>query len=308
MEQNIKVSVLMITYGHEDFIARAIEGVLMQECPFNIELIIANDKSPDNTDKIVNNIIKTHPRGSRINYFFHKENLGIVENFQFCFNKARGEYIAICEGDDYWGDKKKLHKQVEFLEENPEYVVTFHDVQQIDSSGNIVRDGMLSERHKKDKDKIELQRGVYLWTLTMCFRNYITHFPKEMFDVLNADTFLMSLLGNYGKAKYMSNIAPASYRVHQGGVWGGLSKEKWSEHQIITFKKLRDYYIRVDNYELGEYYLLKLRNAHLSLLEHALSKGKYGKAYNHFKQIQKTGNYSLKTYWLTGKSIIKGLI
>lgn len=121
MESIPLVSVVMITYGHESFIEEAINGVLMQECNFEIELIIANDCSPDKTDEVIQHILKTHPRASRINYIKHEKNIGMMPNFIYAMQKAKGKYIALCEGDDYWTDSYKLQKQFNILENNPEY-------------------------------------------------------------------------------------------------------------------------------------------------------------------------------------------
>src|SRR5258706_16274760 len=96
------VSVCMITYAHEVFIAQAIHGVLQQETDFQIELIIAEDASPDNTEKIVAGIIKSHPKGNCIKYFRHPRNLGMRLNFIWALQKCSGKYVALCEGDDYW--------------------------------------------------------------------------------------------------------------------------------------------------------------------------------------------------------------
>jgi len=115
---NPVVSVVMITYGHESYIKEAVNSVLMQECDFQFELIIANDKSPDGTDAIIRDILNDHPRSHCIRYFHHNKNMGLVSNFNFALKKATGKYIALCEGDDYWIDSLKLKKQVDFLEAN----------------------------------------------------------------------------------------------------------------------------------------------------------------------------------------------
>ena len=117
----LKISVCMITYGHEQYIRQAIDGVLMQECDYEIELIIADDKSPDDTKKVVAEIVNNHPNGNWIKYTKHKENKGVVENFIWALNQCTGKYIALCEGDDYWTDPLKLQKQVDFMEANEEY-------------------------------------------------------------------------------------------------------------------------------------------------------------------------------------------
>ena len=115
------VSVVMITYNHEKYIQQAVEGVLMQQTDFPIELIIADDASPDQTEKIVTTIKKKHPNGNWIKYTRHLQNKGMTENFMWALGQAQGKYIALCEGDDYWTDPYKLQKQVDFLEANEEY-------------------------------------------------------------------------------------------------------------------------------------------------------------------------------------------
>lgn len=118
----------MITYGQEKYIGQAIEGVLMQETDFSYELVISNDSSPDNSDAVIKNYINTHPRGNVIKYVKHQDNLGAIPNFHFALNLCEGKYIAACEGDDYWTDPLKLQKQISFLEANPDYAASFHDV------------------------------------------------------------------------------------------------------------------------------------------------------------------------------------
>ncbi|WP_457271803.1 glycosyltransferase [Pedobacter sp. UYEF25] len=117
------VSIVMITYGHENFITQAIDGVLMQVTNFQIELIVANDNSPDATDELVKKHLsqKVIPENIKILYKNHEKNLGMIANFFWALKKAEGRYIAICEGDDYWIDPLKLQKQVDFLAQNTEY-------------------------------------------------------------------------------------------------------------------------------------------------------------------------------------------
>lgn len=117
------VSIIMITYGHEKFILKAIEGITIQITSFPIELIIADDCSPDRTQKIVLSSLKENvlPENIRIEYTRHTINKGPNANFVWAAEQAKGKYIAICEGDDYWTDPLKLQKQVEILEQNLDY-------------------------------------------------------------------------------------------------------------------------------------------------------------------------------------------
>ncbi|MBG24875.1 MULTISPECIES: glycosyltransferase family 2 protein [Croceibacter] len=124
--KNITVSVIMTTYKHEDYIESAINGILMQVCNFNFELIIADDHSPDATQEIVQKIIKKHPKGYLIKYQRHKKNKGLISNFKWCLEQSNAKYIALCEGDDYWISSDKLQKQINVLDKNPDINICSH--------------------------------------------------------------------------------------------------------------------------------------------------------------------------------------
>ena len=168
------VSVCMITYGHEKYIREAIEGVLIQECDFEIELILANDCSPDRTDEIIQDIIKNHPKGCWIKYFKHESNIGMMPNFIFAIKECEGKYIALCEGDDYWTDDYKLSKQVDFLEQNPEFSLYFHKSE--DKLGKI-----LQNIEDKTYNAEELLTNWYIHTASTVFRN---SFSEDDYEIL----------------------------------------------------------------------------------------------------------------------------
>lgn len=107
----------MLAYNHERFIAQAIEGVLSQECEFPIELIIGEDCSPDSTDTIVRQYQRLYPQVIRV--ITAKSNVGMHANSARCLAAARGEFVASCEGDDYWHHPKKLSLQVAALRDAP---------------------------------------------------------------------------------------------------------------------------------------------------------------------------------------------
>lgn len=119
----VRVSVCMSTYNHEDFIVEALRSVLMQECNFDYEIILSNDKSTDRTHQVISEYIKNHPLKSKIHYFNQEKNLGMNGNLIFTLKQAKGEYISLLEGDDYWTDIHKLQKQFEFLEKNQDYTI-----------------------------------------------------------------------------------------------------------------------------------------------------------------------------------------
>lgn len=118
------LSIVTITYNHEPYIQKCIEGVLMQQVNFPIEFIIAEDCSTDGTLAICKEYAEKYP--DLIQLITSDNNVGAIANERRAMKAAKGKYIAFCEGDDYWTDSLKLQKQVDFMESNPEYSVCFH--------------------------------------------------------------------------------------------------------------------------------------------------------------------------------------
>ena len=118
------VSIEIITYNHAPFIRQCIEGVLMQKTTFPYELVIGEDCSTDGTREIVLDYAQKYPEIIRV--ITSESNVGAFENEKRAYFACRGKYIAICEGDDYWTDPDKLQKQVDFLEEHPDYSMCCH--------------------------------------------------------------------------------------------------------------------------------------------------------------------------------------
>lgn len=121
------VSVLTTVYNHEKFLPDYFRGILMQKASFPFEVIIHDDASTDNSAAIIKEYVKKYP--DIFKPIFQVENQysqGIFIDQIFLFPKARGKYIAICEGDDYWTDPLKLEKQVNFLEAHDDYIVCSH--------------------------------------------------------------------------------------------------------------------------------------------------------------------------------------
>lgn len=212
------ISVIMITYGHEKYIEEAINGVFKQKTDYDIELIIADDCSPDNTGEVVENLLSKAPVNIRVKYTRHNTNVGMINNFVWALKQAKGSYIAICEGDDYWTDPLKLQKQVLFLESHTDYVLTF-------TRRDILKDSILesssSMYEKSTFDKNEIPH-LKVPTLTVMFRNLIDDIPSQMSEeIIDASLFLF--LSQYG-AFYYFDENTAVYRVHQGGAWSGSSE------------------------------------------------------------------------------------
>ena len=231
------VSVIMITYGHEKYIEEAIKGVFLQKTNFPLELIISNDKSPDSTDEIVKNIIKYAPENISVKYIQHPENIGMLPNLISTLKMAAGKYIAVCEGDDYWIDEKKLQKQTDFLEKNEDFTLTFHNV--FIRNGETLRTDLDYEKRLNSKDVYtidDLSKGNFIHTPSVVFRNMEIEFPEWYFSSFLGDYPLWSWLSKKGKIKYFPEKM-AVYRENVG-VWSGKSQEEREFKTMLVLRNL----------------------------------------------------------------------
>lgn len=253
------VSIICNTYNHENYIRDAIEGFLMQETDFPFEIIIHDDASTDKTADIVREYEKKYP--DLIKPIYQTENQyskGCKINSTFNFPRAKGKYIAFCEGDDFWVDPKKLSIQVNFLENNPDYVISGHDAFIIDDKDKIIKTSKLPDSNKRDFSGEELILGKpWILTLSWVSRNINFDIPKEMSMVVNVDTFLTSLMGHYGKSKYHPEIKPAGYRVHSGGIWSSLDNLEKRNTKINTIFWMYRYYNRINEKKYADFYWQK---------------------------------------------------
>lgn len=107
------ISVIVLTYNQEAYIRQTLDSILLQQVDEPVEIIIGDDHSVDSTSTICRDYQAHHPECVR--YFYNEHNLGLVQNFVAMLHHCKGEYIALCDGDDYWMDRQKLQKQVQVM-------------------------------------------------------------------------------------------------------------------------------------------------------------------------------------------------
>ncbi|MES1219057.1 MAG: glycosyltransferase [Bacteroidota bacterium] len=241
LEPGIKLSVSLITYNQKDYIRQAIDGVLKQKTNFRYELIIGDDCSTDGTREILMRYREENPDIIRL--ILHPErNKGIPGklNFISTLKAATGKFLALIDGDDYWINNQKLQKQVDFLEQHPDYAVCCHDVFHRKNNKNY-RSG-----HEVPVDSdisYLLRKGNYISTPSVMYRNdsgmaaFMEQFPDASFGdyLMNINAALM------GKIKFMKERM-AVYRIHSGGVWSKLSFEESFIKTISVIEMLFDYF------------------------------------------------------------------
>ena len=224
----------MITYNHENYIAQAIEGVLMQKTNFPIELVIGEDASTDNTRKIILDYKEKYPDLIRLK--LHKKNVGMHQNFIDTLSMCNYKYIAFCEGDDYMIDKNKLEKQFQFLENNSEYVLCCHNVfKRNELENSIDHLPLLKINEEFDINVKDLLQDNIIPSLSIFFRNKLLKaFPDWVYKCEGMDWPLYMLISKYGKFRYLPFVG-AVYREHPGGV--SFAHKYDSEKRINVYRK-----------------------------------------------------------------------
>ena len=233
------VSVCMITFNHARFTRDAIEGVLSQKVNFPIEYIIADDFSTDGTREILLEYQKKHP--GLIRLILQEKNTGAANNWSDLIRSPKGKYIAYFEGDDYWTDTAKLQKQVDFLEQNSDFAICFHNAKIIYDE----EPGKISFTNEPSQPEIsgfeDLAKGEFIYTATCMFRlEHFKKFPEKYLRHLNNYTLDLHN-AQYGKIKYLNEVMSV-YRKHKGGIWSMVAREKTLITQLPDYKFYLDYF------------------------------------------------------------------
>jgi glycosyltransferase involved in cell wall biosynthesis len=222
---NPLLSILCITYNHDKYIGEAIDSWLEQKIDFQIEIIIGDDCSTDKTVYEVKKHLKIH---NNIKLIERAKNIGFINNFIETYKQCNGKYIAICEGDDYWIDKNKLQMQVDFLENNNNYVLTHTNVFTLNNKNNLCQlkpDSYNYENNIYNKNEIS--------TLTAVFRNFNIDFSEKWSQFMMADWPLWISLSEKGRFKYFGEKTGV-YRISPTGIWQNGWKDKVGSERLLN--------------------------------------------------------------------------
>lgn len=238
-----KVSVVSVSYNHEAFIRETLDGIVAQKTDFPVEVIIADDASTDATPAIIRDYADRYPHLFRP--ILRSENVGIFKNVSEALSAARGEYLAICEGDDYWTDPMKLSKQVAFLDQHPETSLCFHPVQVLWTDG---RKG--SEfppvGWRRDLSVDALIRRNFIQTNSVLYRRQ-DRYDDIPVDVMPMDWYLHVRHAARGGIAMLPETM-AVYRRHPQSFWYGadVDREKfWVSHgrgHAAMFEAMLDFF------------------------------------------------------------------
>jgi glycosyltransferase involved in cell wall biosynthesis len=259
---DVMLSISCITFNHVGFIKQSLDGMLMQKTDFFFEILINDDCSTDNTKEIIGEYANKYP--NIIFPIFQKENQyskgfrGM--NARFNFPRARGKYIALCEGDDYWTDPLKLQKQIDFLEANNEYNLCGHKVSILKMNGDIIDSSKyVNKNDELTFDDVATKRK-NIPTSSIVFRNNV-NFPPWVYKVYGGDRALIFLNAQVGKIKIL-NFNASVYRIHEGGVEQRYKNNKFA----LPMRNIKEQFI---------YYNVLSKRAHKKTIFNNI-------IYNHF--------------------------
>ena len=143
--------------------------------------------------------------------------------------------------------------------------MTYHDAFMFNSQG-VVRSPHMQGRYRRDASARQLMQGRPVSTLTACFRNLVHELPPELHGVEVLDICWWSLLGAHGKGKFLKEIKPAAYRVHEGGIFSMRSSKQRIQMTMHAYYSLARYYQRIGNQSLFEYFMIQVFTQALALI------------------------------------------
>lgn len=252
-KQKVCVSIICNTYNHGKYIKNALDSFISQETNFNYEILIHDDASTDNTADIIREYEKKYPNLIKPIYQTenqYSKNMNITQTFQV--PRVKGKYIALCEGDDYWLDSKKLQRQYDIMEQNMNIDMCAHAAEKIRASDGKILGYIAPCNEKKifDVEEVIIGGGGFVATNSLFYRRELAEMPTEFRRFCPLDYALQIQGALKGGMLYLPEVMSA-YRVDVPGSWSArMSHSSYADEQRNEIKKMLDI---VDKETLGQY-------------------------------------------------------
>lgn len=210
-----KVSIVATTHNQENYVRQAFDSFLAQRTDFPVEIIVADDASTDSTPSVIREYTDKYPHLFRP--ILRPENLGLNRNMTGALSAARGEYVALCEADDYWTDPLKLSKQVAFLDRHPATTVCFHPVRVVWEDG-YAKDSRFPPPHLRGNLTVDaLLLMNFIQTNSVVYRR-LQRYDDIPADVMPLDWYLHVRHAARGGIGMLPDTMSV-YRRHSKGMW-----------------------------------------------------------------------------------------
>ncbi|NBX81489.1 glycosyltransferase, partial [bacterium] len=249
-------------YNHGPFIRKALDSILAQTVAAQLEIIVADDCSDDDTLSIVRDIQGEHP--DKIVILESKKNMGHTHNYARAWKRATGDFIAHCDGDDYWIDPYKLSKQMDFLLTNPEFSACANKIQVV-CDGKVLNES-IPQTDRKVFTTEDLLDACYPHNSALFFRNRLFKDLPNFFFELTGHDWCISVMNSLQGRLMIFPESMSVWRIRQDGLWGGRNDGFHLEHTRLflshmrtflpgKFKRVLRKYILRNYFQLAEYYL-----------------------------------------------------
>jgi glycosyltransferase involved in cell wall biosynthesis len=231
------LSIICPTYNQEKFIAQTLDGFVMQKTEYPFEIIVHDDASTDNTPNISREYELKFPDFFKNIYQIENQfSKAIMSVTKITFSAARGKYLVLCEGDDYWTDPYKIQKQISFLETHPEYVGCFHNTEERyvddESKASFLYCGFSSARPVTFSN---LAYSNLMPTCSVVFRRGLFGNFPDWYDTLKMGDWPLHLLNaQFGNFWYMPQIM-AVHRLHSKSIWMLQDTDLNKQHTIEAY-------------------------------------------------------------------------
>jgi len=231
------VSIVCITYNHDRFVSKTLESFLSQRTNFSFEVVIGDDCSIDLTSEIINTYVEQYP--SIIKPIIRHENIGMGANLIDCFNRCQGQYIAICEGDDYWLSSDKLQTQVDLMTEYRDINISFHSSYAVEE-GQLKKNKIFANYGDKLKffslNDVITGGGGFMPTQSLMLRSEILKHAPDWFYEYPIDYFIQILGSVSNGALYIPSVF-AAYRVNVQNSWSAQQHDMSIQQSRETLSK-----------------------------------------------------------------------
>jgi len=233
------VSICVTSFNLEKYIGGCLDSILQQEVTFSYEIVIGDDGSTDSTRKILQEYKDKYPDLIRLQ--LNTLNLGMTLNVIKLVESVGSRYVAIMDGDDVWVETTKLQKQFNFLENNSEYSLVFHDA--FICNSDLIPIKNYSEQFKRrvtsfNLDDIIYYQGVLGATSSIFFRKTFNKFNPLYYKMEGCvERIFFYYLRQFGEYKYLSECM-SKYRTHSSSYMSAVHKITFRENNLNTNKSL----------------------------------------------------------------------
>ncbi len=293
-----KLSVYCITYNHGPYIAEALESFLAQKTNFEFEIVVGDDASKDHTQEVLKEYQQRYP--DKIRLLLNQVNRGAIYNFIDTYDACQGEYLALCEGDDFWIDPLKLQKQVDFMDQHPDFSMCFHNAEaryQDNSAPPYLINDHTQKKVVTVDDLIGNKETWFMATASIVLRKtFLPKLPAWMPQSKSGDIPLNILMTQRGPAGYMDEVMSV-YRKHAGGQ--SNTDHRWQAHFLLNRINMYEHLDRETNHQFSDRFKRTMAEFYWLLPDTVEFEGKFWDRLKYTMRARKYDPENYKRPWGT---------